>query len=314
MRSAQGPTPARSDAAPAVAAAIATYAPASVSAAAAAFARTAVSEAGPGSPTRAKALLWAASRLAGFGDQVGLEPKPEALLRASVIERFIALGCVELSPASRRTLRTNLRALARARDPAPAPAPLPRERAKPPYSQAEIAGYLRLAAAQPTATRRMRAQALVALGAGAGVIGSELRQVRGDDVHRRSGGLVVEVSGYRARAVPVLARFGRPLEQAARFAANGYLVGGLDPERKNLTDRLNAALGRDGGLPRLEAGRLRSSWLCECARAIGLRAFMDAAGVRCSQRLGDLAAGAPEPGEEELVATLGGADAGGERA
>ena len=59
------------------------------------------------------------------------------------------------------------------------------------------------------------------------------------------------------------------------------------------------------GLPRLEPGRLRSTWLVACADAIGLRAFMQAAGVRCSQRLGDLAAALPEATEEKLVALLG---------
>jgi hypothetical protein len=121
---------------------------------------------------------------------------------------------------------------------------------------------------------------------------------------------VVCIGGRRARAVPVLCRFHRPLEAAAAFAGRGYLVGGEAAERRNLTDALGRALSADPSLPRLEAGRLRSSWLCECARAIGLRAFMQAAGIRCSQRLGDLAAQLPEAGEAETVALLGGADGG----
>ncbi len=47
-----------------------------------------------------------------------------------------------------------------------------------PYSPAEIDGYLALAGAQPTTPRRMRAAALVCLGAGAGLIRSDLRQAR----------------------------------------------------------------------------------------------------------------------------------------
>jgi hypothetical protein len=82
------------------------------------------------------------------------------------------------------TLRANLLFLARWVVPAlaPAGAPLPRERAKVPYSPAEIAGYLALADAQPTAGRRMRAAGLVCLGAGAGLAGADLRPVRGTDV------------------------------------------------------------------------------------------------------------------------------------
>ena len=156
----------------------------------------------------------------------------------------------------------------------------------------------------------MRATALICLGAGAGLIGSELRQISGRDVTRRSGGLVVGVGGRRARAVPVLARFGAPLEEAARFAGDRCLLGGSDPERRNLTAALNAALSRDAGLPRLQPARLRATWLCECARLIGLGAFMKAAGVRCSQRLGDLVAELPAVEEETAMVLLGGTGGG----
>jgi integrase len=297
-------------AAEAAAQAIAVYAPTSLSAAAAAFARAVVGRAEPKTPARAKALLYAASRLARFAEAVGLEPSPELLLERSTIERFIAVGCRTVSPATRRTLATNLRALHRVleADRGPAPVALPRERAKLPYGEAEIAGYLRLAAAQPTEARRMRAAALVCLGAGAGLIGAELRHLRGRDVHRRCGGLVVVVGGARARSVPVLARFHEPLRAAAAFAADGYLIGGSAPARKNLTDALGAALCRDAGLPRLEAGRLRATWLVGCAQLIGLAAFMRAAGVRCTQRLGDLVDHLPAVAEAEAVALLGGAD------
>ena len=98
---------------------------------------------------------------------------------------------------ARRTLRTNLRFIARRVVPqlSPADVPLPRERAKAPYSPAEIDGYLALADAQPTPERRMRAAGLVCLGAGAGLIRADLRAVRGTDVACRSGG----VDRHRAR-------------------------------------------------------------------------------------------------------------------
>ena len=57
---------------PQVQALIAAYRPCSVSEAAAAFARDVVAMARPAAPERAKALLFAASRLAAFGESVGL--------------------------------------------------------------------------------------------------------------------------------------------------------------------------------------------------------------------------------------------------
>src|SRR5256885_1804685 len=127
---------------------IAEWRPASASAQAAAFARQVVTAAGPGGGDRAKNLLWAAGKLAEYGIGLGLDPVPGVLLHPSVIERFTAHSA-GLSGPARRTLRTNLRFLARAAAPqlCPADAPLPRERAKAPYSPAEIDGYLALAAA-----------------------------------------------------------------------------------------------------------------------------------------------------------------------
>jgi integrase len=290
-----------------VARAIAGYAPRSLPEAPAGFAREVVAAAAPATAARAKALLFAAGRLAGFGERIGLGLDAGVLLHRAVIERFIIEGCRSVSPATRRTLRTNLRALARSleRYPEPVPTVLPRERVKRPYSEAEIEGYLRLAAALSTERRRMRASALVCLGAGAGVIAGELRDVRGSDVVERAGGVIVAVSGRRVRSVPVLARYREPLLEAAAFAGEHFLVGGRQAGRRNITDELCTLLSSDPSLPRVESGRLRSTWLTACARQIGLQAFMQAAGISCSQRLGDLAAQLPPASETELVTLLG---------
>lgn len=312
MASAPSHPPDRTAAARATAQTIARWRPRSGSVETAAFARAVVGAARPATPARARALLFAAAQLAGFGERIGLGLEPEQLLRPAVIERLVVASERTLAPATRRSLRTNLRALARVAGPelGPAPVALPRERAKKPYRAAEIAGYLALARAQPSEARRRRCLALVCLGAGAGIIGGELRALRGSDVIERSGGLVVVVAGARARVVPVLARFHGPLREAAEFAGSRYLVGGREPERKNLTDELCRALSSDAAVPRLEPGRLRASWLCACAQLIGLGAFMQAAGIRCSQRLGDLVADLPTVDEEQAVALLGGAGGG----
>jgi len=286
---------------------LARWGPPSVSPPAAAIARAAVARCGDLRRERAKSLLWAAGRLADYGLRLGLRPEPAVLLHPSVIERFAAHS-PGLAPVSRRTLRTNLRFIARrvVPDLCPANAPLPRERAKPPYTAAQIAGFLALAAAQPTVGRRMRAAALVCLGAGAGLTGAGLRAVRGTDVTARSGGVVVQVRGAVPRAVPVLARYHQQLLASAEFAGNRLLIGGRDPARRNVTCPLVAALAGGTGLPRLEVSRLRATWLAETAALIGLPAFLHAAGISCSQRLGDITA-TLDPGTEEQAVTLLGA-------
>src|SRR6266567_8790559 len=285
---------------------IAAWQPSSVPPPAASFARSVAARAGPGTRARANALLWAAARLAAFGIPLGLQAVPEVLLHPSVIERFAA-SAPGLSGSARSTLRTKLRFLAREVVPALAPvdAALPRERAKAPYSPAEIGGYLALADAQPTLSRRMRAAGLVCLGAGAGLIRGDLRAVRGTDICCRSGGVIVTVRGARPRAVPALARYHDILLEAAEFAGDQLVTGGTDPARHNITNPLASALAGGSGLPRLDTSRLRATWLADCARLLGLATFMAAAGITCSQRLGDVIAGLDPGGEEQAVALLG---------
>jgi hypothetical protein len=224
-----------------------------------------------------------------------------------MIERFIVVEGKRFTGPTRRTLRSNLRFVARAvlvHNP-PAPIALSRERAKAPYSEKELAAYFSLAAHQPSEARHHRAVGLLCLGAGAGLTGADLRCVKGTDVVVRSGGLLVEVKGVRPRVVPVLGRYHDLLIASAGFAGSHYVVGGNDPYRHNVTTPLISSLSGGGDLPRLETSRLRSTWLVATAQNIGLKAFLDAAGVTCTQRLGDLVAGIEGPSECEVVALLG---------
>jgi integrase len=291
-----------------VAAYIGRWKPSSVSPQAAAFARGVIAVTAPAGRERAKSLLWAAGKLADYAASLGLELTPGVVLHPSAAERFTRCA-PGLSGSARRTLRTNLRFIGRRVTPQlyPADAPLPRDRAKQPYSAGEIAGFLALAGAQPTAERRARAAGLICLGAGAGLIRGDLRDVRGTDVACRSGGVVVQVSGPRPRTVPVLSRYHGPLLAAARSAGAGLICGGAEHGRRNLTGRLAASLDGGGGLPRLDTSRLRATWLADCGELLGLATFMRAAGISCSQRLGDLVAGLEPAGEEQAVRLLGAA-------
>jgi hypothetical protein len=287
---------------------ITSWRPSSVSPQAAEFGRDVITAVAPQGRERAKNLLWAAGKLADYAIGLGLEAVPEVVLHPSVAERFTR-SAPGLSGVARRTLRTNLRFIGRRVVPHlyPADLPLPRERAKAPYAPAEIAGYLALADAQPTAGRRMRAAGLICLGAGAGLIRGDLREVRGTDIACRSGGVLVEVRGARPRPVPVLSPYHARLLAAARFAGTGLICGGTDPGRRNLTNPLVSALDGGGGLPRLDTSRLRATWLADCAGLLGLATFLQAAGITCSQRLGDLVAGLEPGSEADAVALLGAA-------
>jgi len=251
-------TPPADQGADLVAGYIARWRPSSVPPPAAAFARDVIAAAAPGGQERAKNLLWAAAKLADYATGLGLDPAPGVLLHPSVIERF-ARCAPGLSGVARRTLRTNLRFIARRVVPAlyPQDAALPRERAKQPYSAAEIAGFLALADAQPVLSRRMRAAGLVCPGAGAGLIRGDLRAVRGTDVICRSGGVIVAVRGARPRAVPVLSRYHDRLLAAARRVSD-FLCAGLFAVRYRMFIRCPLFALSDAFVPGLSSGLAKS--------------------------------------------------------
>ena len=120
---------------------IARWRPSSVPPPAAAFARQVVPLAAPGGQERAKNLLRAAARLAGYAIPLGLDPAPQVLLHPPVIERFTRCA-PGLSGVTRRTLRTNLRFTGHRVVPQlyPQDMPLPRERAKTPTARRRSPG------------------------------------------------------------------------------------------------------------------------------------------------------------------------------
>ncbi|MGH9074830.1 MAG: hypothetical protein ACRDZQ_12050, partial [Acidimicrobiales bacterium] len=72
------------------------FAPRSVPEPAASFAREVVRACAPGSSTRARALLFACSKLGAFGLAVGLELRLDVMCHPSVIERFIVVGARQM--------------------------------------------------------------------------------------------------------------------------------------------------------------------------------------------------------------------------
>ena len=229
------------------------------------------------------------------------------LLHPSVIERFAA-HAPGLSGVTRRTLRTNLRFLARAvvpqlsrrtrRCPASGPRrPIPRRRS--------------------TATSRWRTRSRRRRGGCARRAGLPGRRRRADPRrparrarhrhlppvrrrHRRPS------AAARPRAVPVLARYHEPLLESAAFAGERLITGGTDPARHNITTPLTCVAGRRhraataGHLPaaRHLAGRLRRTARPGHVPARGRDHLLPAA--RRHHRH-------PRPGgEAEAVALLGG--------
>jgi hypothetical protein len=225
----------------------------------------------------------AAGKLAGYAIGLGLDAVPEVVVHPSAAGRFTRCA-PGLPGVARRTLRTNLRFTGRRVVPQfyPRDLPLPRERARAPYGPAQIAGYLALADAQPAMERRMRAAALACLGAGAGLIRPDLREVRGSDVACRSGGVIVTVGGLRGEHADLRrGRSGPPEHHQPADHQPGRrkraTPAGHQPAAGNLAAGLRAAAGaghihargRDQLLPaaRRPDHRAGTGWRGRCSPA-----------------------------------------------
>lgn len=184
-----------------------------------------------------------------------------------MIEAFCAHGLPGRTSATRGTYRSVLRGWAGLADGgrarrgpgypgAPAPAP---------FTPAERAELWAVAAAQP-AGRRDSALVLTAAGLGAGVSTGELMTLCGNDVHiGGDGGVVISVSGGRARPVPVTAPYATVLTRAVARTGPGLLFRPAAAARGyknavcNFVDNLNC----DPAAPRFTLGRARSSFICD---------------------------------------------------
>ena len=274
---------------------IARYAPRSLSAAAAAFARAVVAQAGAGDAgagegavvrrgqagrvrrvgrARARAAGGAlrggdravrAGRLRGrlAGDPADAADEPAgAGAGARALSAAVAGAAGRASARSGRTRRREIDGFLRLADAQSTPgAPVARERADLPGRGR--GGDRRRAAARPRQRRRR------ALGRGA----------RARSAARARG-------RCRSSSATSSGCWRRP-----RSPASGYVIGGRNPDRRNVTDTLSAALSTDQLAAPL-AGRAVALDMAgrSAPRRIGLGAFMHAAGITCSQRLGDLAA------------------------
>lgn len=137
---------------------------------------------------------------------------------------------------------------------------MPARKVAPPYTSAEMRSLLQDARRQSTPARRRAAIALSLVGAGAGLDGRWARKVRGTDVHKAGGVVLVRVGAPRPREVPVLTEYEDELLALAAEAGDEYLVGGHTTHR-NRTNEIVARFEDGHNHPKLEPKRLRSTWI-----------------------------------------------------
>ncbi|MGA7417071.1 MAG: hypothetical protein WBW80_03690 [Acidimicrobiales bacterium] len=196
----------------------------------------AVTGTSPESPGLARRHLTIATQLAVWADQIGVPLEHTVLFHPETIDRFIKEGCAHLSIGSRMNYRSQLwkfgEVVIGPEHFPPHPLPLRRSPTNTPYSKAEVTELVAWSRGLTTAHMRRNAQALLAVGLGAGLSSQEVSRLVGSDVREQDGLVLVEVIGEKARTVPVLRTSGAPVLELAKESGDRAF---FRPERTRIT-------------------------------------------------------------------------------
>lgn len=196
----------------------------------------------------------------------GLPLERSLVFHRDTIEEHIRTGCGHLSDPSRGNRRSSLLAVARTLLP-PGEAvtkltPLCRANPSRPYSPDEVSQLQSWALGQNTARRRRDAHTLLALGLGAGLSASEMRELRVGAISVDDEGVLVTVGGKRPRLVPVLQQWEAPLRHLHAHAPASRLAFGVERTRPASRNAITNFVARTKGVGlKPQSQRLRATWI-----------------------------------------------------
>lgn len=249
------------------------------------FVVAAVDDAVPKVPYDSTDLMLVCSRLAVWAERsAGLPVRRELLFRREVIAEFIATGCPTFKEAARANMRSQLlrmsEVLLHISEVPRRLVPLNASDPSRPYRRNEQISLRSWANGQSTPSRRANARLLVAAGLGAGLAASEIGNLRIRDIEVDEFGVVVVVTGERARRVPVVAEWTAYLIQRTReLPPASYAF------RENHTtfypNLISNFVGRSATAgPKPQTQRMRASWIVRHLNAgTPIVALMQASGV-----------------------------------
>lgn len=260
------------------------------------------------SPSRVRLLLVTVSRYVAWQRSKGTKLTRPSMFMPDMIHHFIKVGALDigLTDKSRATYRERLMQVSAAVVPElqpRRPETIPYKNVSTPYSEAERAGFELAADNQPTASMRRKVSAVVCLGFGCGMVGSDQSRIRPEHVRQLGNGLVVVsvVGGKNPRTVPLLPRYERRLlDHVVAHTRDGEpLVGGSSAREASKVWQIVDEFRGSGELPKLNGGRMRSTWMAEVMSApVPLAALMRMAGTKTlrsyEELIGDLPAGGDE--------------------
>ncbi|MFI9329636.1 hypothetical protein ACIGZJ_19080 [Kitasatospora sp. NPDC052868] len=260
-------------------------------------------------------VLRVTAALAVSAERAGLPRDPALWLDQSTISRHL-VSAIDLEPSS---IQKYASVLARIREALVwverGEAARPRLRADrtraTPYDVSELTRLDVWARSLPnTTTGRRSAQALIALGAGCGLMPGEMAATRGSDiVPLPSGALAIAVPDS-PRLIVCRSLWEENLSDLAQAAGDDYLfapgrkVSGAKNLISNWTKRNESA---DPRVPRLDAQRLRSAWIVALLRdRVPANLIASAAGLKSTAALAPYHRWVPAPGKDAAIRLLRG--------
>ncbi|MCB1256754.1 MAG: hypothetical protein KDB26_06600 [Microthrixaceae bacterium] len=261
---------------------ISSYTPSSIPGAQWALVRPLVMEvvtaAAPSTPERAKQLMLPAAKLTLWAIGQGVEMDRATVFTSTMVEEWARAQLA--AGVSKRTVATHRSQLRAILPPSPSSAPkVGRGDGPNPYSATEDLALRRAVVGQRTPVYRANGCLLYGLARGAGLNAAAVRQVRRDDViDHCDGAIEVRVDG---RSLWVLdshvdvVRIG-----LSSSGSNGYLVGGRDGNRHNITEYVDR-FSVPAGTPHLNIGRCRNTWILDhLRRGTPIKVIVDALGFK----------------------------------
>jgi hypothetical protein len=221
-----------------------------------------------------RSLMATAARFAAWAQPLGYELSPKSLLRPTLIEAFLArlpFGEVDVEPYLWR--------LAHAWKTVPMGATtltkVARRDSRAPYSADEMSTLLRAARAQATEHRQATVLAVVALGAGCGVVREAAAVATLGGLHMHGADLFFRAPKHCAK---VLSDFRGVFEEVALLRPEGLMRG---PAKSDVVvTQVERWLSNRRGVPAFSVDRLRATYITTLlGSGISLFEVLDSAGV-----------------------------------
>jgi len=232
-------------------------------------------------------LLAAVSRLVHFAYVKHIPLEDTAVFAPRTVERFVQHHLASYNRASRNTIRARLRRVSEAllgEGTATRYRALGKADASRPYSDKDISLLRAWGRSMRTDELTSSAGALLALGFGAGLTGSEIIRQRIEDIHVTT--FAVRVSGASPRSVPLTGDVWKDLLLVRREVLGGSGWAFRSEQRGGNINLITDFVSRTGPQIPLVTRRMRATWLVgHLNAATPLKQLLHIAGLQSAEAL-----------------------------